>query len=986
MGGIGKTQLAVEYVYQCRERHDYPGGIFWINAAEPLAEGLAQLGAKLRAETLDQSPNHQLRAAFEFLGGRTDALIVFDNLDDPAHLDRPIGLEGSPSTLACRILFTTRQRDLGRFQSVELSVLPEQPALQLLLYHPSRHAVRDSQHPEHAEAKTICRRLGWLPLALELAGAFLGKQSSVSLMDYRKRLEAEGCLNTVDPDARRLPKSYFQATHEAAVAAALKSQWDVLTFDDDYKAKLLFRVAGQFTEAAVLPASTLGVFAGVSQIATAGHVSDLKLALDRLYDVRLIEELRDDRIRLHPLVREFAAGLTLAAETAQFRHACAGRVVAAFDDVSAWEELTRSNGADGLERCLSLARRFASPADDGIHQTISSWLRIVQREAHNLRDWVPGRRPNGFAQQVHFRAMTVGNLTLAQRAEEGIKKLAQPALLLRWRTLRESPALIRILAGHQHVVNSVAVSPDGRRIVSGSDDDTVAVWDLESGALIHQLCRHQAQVTTVAVSPDSRRIVSGSYDKTVAVWDLESGTLIHQLSGHQHWVTSVAVTPDGRRIVSGSYDKTVAVWDLEAGTLTHRLSGHQDWVHSVAVSPDGRRIVSWSADQTLAVWDLEAGALIHRFSPQGPQRVVNSVAISLDGRRIISGSYDKTIAIWDLEAGTLIHQFGGHHAQVNSVAVSPDGRRIVSGSRDRTVAVWDLEAVTLIRQLGGHKDWVTSVAVSPDGRRIVSGSSDKTVAVWDLESGALIHQLSGHQNPVTSVAVSPDGRWIVSGAWDMTVAVWDLETGTLIHELSGHRGWVASVAISPDGRRIVSGSHDWTVAVWDLETGTLMHQLSGHQNPVTSVAVSSDGRRIVSGSWDMTVAVWDVEAGALVHQLSGHLIWVNSVAISPDGRRIVLGSGTGAVAVWDLESGTLIHQLPGHEGGVTSVAVSPDGRRIASGSRDSTVAVWDLEARRQLATLTLDCPIYSVAWHRDGHFVVAGDSIGNLYRLEYREP
>ena len=404
MGGIGKTQLAVEYAYQCRERHDYPGGIFWINAAEPLAQGLAQLGAKLRPETLDQSPNHQLRAAFDQLGHLANALIVFDNLDDPAQLDRPIGQEGSPSTLACRILFTTRQRDLGRFQPVELSVLPEEPALQLLLYHPSRHPVRDPHHPEHAEAKIICRRLGWLPLALELAGAFLGKRSRVPLTDYRKRLQADGCLNTVDPDAKRLPKSYFQATHDAAVTATLKSQWDVLTDDDDENAQRLFRVAGQFTEAAVLPARTLGLFAGVSQAAAVGYSSDLEDALGRLHDVRLIEELLEGRVRLHPLVREFAKALTPKDETAEFRHACARRVAQALENISIWEDFCRSNGIDGLEQCLTVAREFTVTADGDIHQTISSWLRIVRREAHKLRDWDSRREPNVFAQQILFRA------------------------------------------------------------------------------------------------------------------------------------------------------------------------------------------------------------------------------------------------------------------------------------------------------------------------------------------------------------------------------------------------------------------------------------------------------------------------------------------------------------------------------------------------------------------------------------------------------
>jgi hypothetical protein len=387
MGGIGKTQLAVEYVY--RHKNDYPGGIFWVNAAEPLAQGLAQIGAKLRPETLAQSSDHQLTAAFGELNHRPDALVVFDNLDDPALLARPIGLEGSPSTLACRILFTTRHRELGRFDAVEVSVLPEDPALQLLLRHQSRQAVRDDpKHPQRHGAKSIGRLLGWLPLALELAAAFLAEWPDISLADYRKRLQKKGCLTTLDHEAANLAAVNFQPIHDAAVAATLKTQWDALKPEDD-AARLLLRVAGQFAEAAAIPGAMLGLFAGVPEASEPGEPSRLRRALKRLHDVRLVEELLENRVRLHPLVREFAEGLTPKDETANFRHACARRVAQAFENISAWEDTVLSQGVDGFEQCLTTAREFASRLEDGVQETLTSMLRLVRREAHHLRVWVP---------------------------------------------------------------------------------------------------------------------------------------------------------------------------------------------------------------------------------------------------------------------------------------------------------------------------------------------------------------------------------------------------------------------------------------------------------------------------------------------------------------------------------------------------------------------------------------------------------------------
>jgi WD40 repeat protein len=1029
MGGIGKTQLAVEYAYRYKEQ--YPGGIFWVNAALPLDQGFAQIGGALRPNERDQSFSQQLRAGFEELNRRPDALLVLDNLADAAQLSRPVGSEGIPLNLACHILFTTRQRELGPFRRFEVAVLDEEPALQLLLRHGSRHAVRDDlNHFERQEAKSICRVLGRLPLALDVAGAFLAEWPEVSLADYGKRLRNKGCLSTLDREAGDLARVNLQPIHDAAVSATLATQWDALKPGDD-DARLLFRVAGQFAEAAAIPTMTLAQFAGVSHASEPGDPSPFLRALKRLHDVRLVEELLEDRVRLHPLVREFAESLIPKNAVAEFRHACASRVMQALENVAAWESTVRSEGMDGFEQCLTSARDFASPADGGIRQTLSRWLRVAQREAHHLRGWDHQRQPNALAQQIYFRAVTLGELSLAQKAENRLIELAKPALLLRWRTLNESSALVRLLTGHRGSVNSVAVNPDGRTIVSGSNDYTVAVWDLESGNLLRRLKGHEDEVNSVAVSPDGRYIVSGSKDRTVRVWDLESGKLRRRLTGgYGMEVNAVAVSPDGRYIVSGSEDHTVRVWNFQSGKLRRRRSGHGDKVNSVAVSPDGRYIVSGSDDHTVGVWDFKSGELLYQLT--GHKSRVYSVAVSPDGRRVVSGSWDNTVAVWDLESGTLVRRLEPEKEttldvrMIMCVVTSPDGRYVVFGSADHTVGIWDFESGTL-RRLTGHASFVRSVAVSPDGRHIVSGSYDQSVAVWNLdESGTLANWPAGHPDWVRSVAVSPDGRYVLSGSDDRTVAVWDFESGTLIRRLAGQYGDVTSVAMSPDSRLVAAGASDDSMAIWDFESGALLRNsiyraavvtpdgrriLAGLSNQTTDVwhldepgtpvvsrftgdldlflqkvAMSPDCRLIVtSSSIDGVVAVWDLESGSLVRRLAEHQGWLSSLAVSPDGRRLVSGSHDHTVAIWDLESGTCLRLLRGHQGAVSAVAVSPDGRRVASGSYDETVVVWDLDSGRRLASLSLDGVICSVAWHRDGQSLVTGDSSGNLHLLEYRQ-
>jgi WD40 repeat protein/predicted Ser/Thr protein kinase len=293
------------------------------------------------------------------------------------------------------------------------------------------------------------------------------------------------------------------------------------------------------------------------------------------------------------------------------------------------------------------------------------------------------------------------------------------------------------LTGHTSYVASVAFSPDGRRIVSGSGDSTVKVWDAETGQETLTLTGHSWRVMSVSFSPDGKQIVSGGGDfgkpGEIKVWDADSGQEVLALKGHTTTVNSVVFSPDGKRIVSGSYgnyNDTLKVWDAETGQELLALKGHTGPVKSVSFSPDGKRIVSGSFDDTAKIWDAETGQLLQTITGAG-DRV--SIALSPDGRRIVSGRFgQKTLKVWDAETGHEVLTLKGHSGTVSSVSFSPDGKRIMSGSHDKTLKVWDAETGQEMLTLEGHSDSVESVSFSPDGKRIVSGSHDKTVKIWDI--------------------------------------------------------------------------------------------------------------------------------------------------------------------------------------------------------------------------------------------------------------
>jgi WD40 repeat protein len=215
---------------------------------------------------------------------------------------------------------------------------------------------------------------------------------------------------------------------------------------------------------------------------------------------------------------------------------------------------------------------------------------------------------------------------------------------------RSLDKITRVLSlGHTDAVRSVAFSPDCRRVVSGSSDYTVRLWDIASGRCEAALQGHTSSVYCVSWSGDGRRLVSASRDNTVRLWDIASGRCESTLQGHTAEVLSVSWSGDGRRVVSGSVDNTVRLWDIARGRCEATLQGHTAAVLSVSWSCDGRRVVSGSADKTVRLWDVTSGRC--EAVLQGHSDEVNSVSWSDDGRRVVSGSDDHTVRLWDIARG-----------------------------------------------------------------------------------------------------------------------------------------------------------------------------------------------------------------------------------------------------------------------------------------------------------------------------------------------
>ncbi|WP_283136347.1 hypothetical protein [Rhizohabitans arisaemae] len=574
---------------------------------------------------------------------------------------------------------------------------------------------------------------------------------------------------------------------------------------------------------------------------------------------------------------------------------------------------------------------------------------------------------------------------------------------------------IAALAGHGRSVTSVAFSPDGKTLATGSHDETVVLWDVATRRQTASLAGHSGSVTSVAFSPDGRTLAVGGYPRTVRLWNVATRRQIGvDLPGHTGSVASVVFSPDGRTLATSGADKSVRLWDVATRRLIAApLRGHSERVVSTAFSPDGKTLAV-GGDNTVWLWDVRTRRRIATFdgytSGGGPlafsldgrrlvtgaaqlwdavtrRRIggpldghtgrVNSVAFSPDGVTLATGGDDGTVRLWDVVTRKQIGaSYTGHTRPVTSVAFNHDGSILAGGGHDHSVRLWE---VIRHRQIGsplvGHTDGIISMAFSPDGATLASGGFDTRVWLWDVAGRRRIAPLAGHTTPVTSVAFSPDGKTLASCGGDGTVRLWETASRRQIGApLTGHPIGLTLAAFSPDGRTLATAG-DRALYLWNAGTHRRIARLDGHASLITSVVFSPDRRVLATGGTDGTVVLWEVARHRRIGVLrTGHTDGITSMAFGPDGSMLAVG-GDRTLSLWLVpERRQVGSPITGHTDNVVSVSFGPDGTTLASGGLDRTVRLWDVATRRQVgAPLTGHTgPVTSVAFSPDRRTLASG--------------
>jgi DNA-binding beta-propeller fold protein YncE len=286
---------------------------------------------------------------------------------------------------------------------------------------------------------------------------------------------------------------------------------------------------------------------------------------------------------------------------------------------------------------------------------------------------------------------------------------------------------------------------------------------------------HRDAVVWLAVSRDGREVMSASTDRMIKLWDIDGKRLIRNLGEHKDMARTALFMPDGKSALTAGDDGEIVLRNLADGAVLHVFSaGQNGGARNLAISPDGKLAVSGHDTGAVIVWALEKGGVLHVLP--GHDWSVSAVAVSPDGTKALSGSIDGELKLWDMASGKLLRSWYGHEQGTYGAVFTADGHHAVTGSGDHTIKLWDLDTFKEIRRFDGHSGTVYEIALSPDGKRLASVSLDGTARIWNFDTGDQIAEFDPGTGPIYAVAFAADGT-LLTGGYDRTIRDWPAAGG-----------------------------------------------------------------------------------------------------------------------------------------------------------------------------------------------------------------
>ncbi|MGE3806341.1 MAG: WD40 repeat domain-containing protein, partial [Gemmataceae bacterium] len=484
------------------------------------------------------------------------------------------------------------------------------------------------------------------------------------------------------------------------------------------------------------------------------------------------------------------------------------------------------------------------------------------------------------------------------------------------------------------------VTPDGARLVTGSNDKMVRTWTLSNQKMERQFAGHTGPVTAVAMSANGQILASGSADASIRLWNPGNGQPAGELYGHVGPVTSLVVHPSGQQLLSSGEDGTIKLWKLPV-TPPKALT-HPDQVTSAVLSPDGSRILTGCNDKQVRQWNLN-GQAERTFG--GLTGVATSVAYSPNAALVAAGGADKSIMVWQAGDAKVVKRIENLPNVVQSVALSPDNKTVAAGFADNIIRLYNIADGKEIKPIMGHGGPVTALLYTPKGDLLISGSADKSVQLWSAADGANKGKID-HPAAVTSLALNKDGSKLATGCADKSARIYTLADKKAVATIATPAE-VRGVDMNGDSTRVIVANADNKARIYGAD-GKLL-EIVDHKGPVNAVAYQPQGTVVVSASADKNVLL---STPAVIWQGS-HAGPVRQAVFNAQGNQAFSVSDDKTLKQWNQADGKELKAVAAHGGPVLGVGLSSDNNKIVTIGADKTLKVWPAALDKPAATATL---------------------------------